>query len=114
MAIRTQIVVCGGTGCMSSHSKEIKEEFVRVLSELGLSEEVVVFQSGCFGLCERGPVVIVYPDETFYGHMTISDVEPLCKEHILKGRVYENIEKNRFGTCCHFVCICSSFLLQRR
>ena len=89
MAIRTQIVVCGGTGCMSSHSKEIKEEFERVLKELELDKEVVVFQSGCFGLCERGPVVIVYPDETFYGHMTVADVEPLCKEHILKGRVYE-------------------------
>ena len=89
MAIRTQIVVCGGTGCMSSHSKEIKEEFERVLKELELDKEVIVFQSGCFGLCERGPVVIVYPDETFYGHMTVADVEPLCKEHILKGRVYE-------------------------
>ena len=89
MAIRTQIVVCGGTGCMSSHSKEIKDEFNRVLKELELDNEVVVFQSGCFGLCERGPVVIVYPDETFYGHMTVQDVEPLCKEHILKGRVYE-------------------------
>ena len=89
MAIRTQIVVCGGTGCMSSHSKEIKEEFERVLKELELDKEVTVFQSGCFGLCEKGPVVIVYPDETFYGHMTVADVEPLCKEHILKGRVYE-------------------------
>lgn len=89
MAIRTQIVVCGGTGCMSSHSKEIKEEFERVLKELELDKEVTVFQSGCFGLCEKGPVVIVYPDETFYGHMTVEDVEPLCKEHILKGRIYE-------------------------
>ena len=89
MAIRTQIVVCGGTGCMSSHSKEIKAEFERVLKELELDKEVTVFQSGCFGLCEKGPVVIVYPDETFYGHMTVADVEPLCKEHILKGRIYE-------------------------
>ena len=89
MAIRTQIVVCGGTGCMSSHSKEIKAEFERVLKELELDKEVTVFQSGCFGLCEKGPVVIVYPDETFYGHMTVEDVEPLCKEHILKGRIYE-------------------------
>ncbi len=89
MAIRTQIVVCGGTGCMSSHSEDIKKEFERVLKELELDKEVVVFQSGCFGLCERGPVVIVYPDETFYGHMTVADVEPLCKEHILKGRIYD-------------------------
>ena len=86
MAVRTQIVVCGGTGCMSSHSKEIKEKFDECLKELGLSQEVSVFQSGCFGLCERGPVVIVYPDETFYAKMTVDDVEEICKEHILKGR----------------------------
>jgi len=89
MAIRTQIVCCGGTGCRSSHSKEITEEFNKVLKELGLENEVMVFQSGCFGLCEKGPVVIVYPDETFYGKMTVADVRPLCEEHILKGRIYE-------------------------
>lgn len=89
MAIRTQIVVCGGTGCMSSHSKEIKEQFDKVLKDLGLEKEVEIFQSGCFGLCEKGPVVVIFPDETFYGHMTIADVEPLCKEHLLKGRIYD-------------------------
>ena len=89
MAIRTQIVVCGGTGCMSSHSKEIKEQFDKVLKDLELDREIEVFQSGCFGLCEKGPVVVVFPDETFYGHMTVNDVEPLCKEHLLKGRIYD-------------------------
>ncbi len=89
MAIRTQIVVCGGTGCMSSHSKEIKEQFDKVLKDLELDKEIEVFQSGCFGLCEKGPVVVVFPDETFYGHMTVNDVEPLCKEHLLKGRIYD-------------------------
>ena len=89
MAIRTQIVVCGGTGCMSSHSKNIKEKFDEVIEKLGLQDEVLIFQSGCFGLCEKGPVVIVYPDEVFYGHITVDDVEPLCTEHILKGRIYE-------------------------
>ncbi len=89
MAIRTQIVVCGGTGCMSSHSKNIKEKFDEVIEKLGLQDEVLVFQSGCFGLCEKGPVVIVYPDEVFYGHVSVDDVEPLCTEHILKGRIYE-------------------------
>ena len=89
MAIRTQIVVCGGTGCMSSHSKEIKEQFDKVLKDLELDREIEVFQSGCFGLCEKGPVVVVFPDETFYGHMTVNDVEPLCEEHLLKGRLYD-------------------------
>ena len=89
MAIRTQIVVCGGTGCMSSHSKEIKEQFDKVLKDLELDREIEVFQSGCFGLCEKGPVFVVFPDETFYGHITVNDVEPLCKEHLLKGRIYD-------------------------
>ncbi len=89
MAIRTQIVVCGGTGCMSSHSKEIKEQFDKVLKELELDKEIEIFQSGCFGLCEKGPVVVIFPEETFYGHMTVADVEPLCKEHLLKGRIYD-------------------------
>ena len=91
MAIRTQVVVCGGTGCMSSHSKEIKEKFEECIKELGLENEVVVFNSGCFGLCERGPVVVVYPDDTFYAHVKVSDVETICKEHILKGRVVEKL-----------------------
>ena len=91
MAIRTQIVVCGGTGCMSSHSKEIKERFEECIKELGLENEVSVFNSGCFGLCERGPVVVVYPDDTFYAHVKVSDVELICKEHILKGRVVEKL-----------------------
>jgi len=88
MSYRSQIVVCGGTGCTSSHSNEIKEEFIKVLKELGLQDEVLVFQSGCFGLCEKGPVVVVYPDEVFYGHMTVADVAGVCNDHLLKGKIY--------------------------
>ena len=86
--VRAQIVVCGGTGCMSSNSKLIKEEFDLKIKEYGLENEVEVFQSGCFGLCEKGPVVVVFPDATFYSHMTVKDVEPVVTEHLLKGRVY--------------------------
>ena len=89
MAIRTQIVVCGGTGCMSSHAKEIKDKFDEVIANLGLQDEVTIFQSGCFGLCEKGPVVVVFPEEVFYGHMTVNDVEPLCNDHLIKGRIYD-------------------------
>lgn len=89
MAIRAQIVVCGGTGCMSSNSQKIKDEFVKCLQELNLDQEVSVFMSGCFGLCERGPVVVVYPDCTFYAHMTVNDVKEICEEHLLKGRIVE-------------------------
>lgn len=89
MLLRSQVLVCGGTGCLSSHSQEIKEAFVANLAKLGLSNEVQVIQTGCFGLCEKGPIVIVYPEQTFYSHVTIADVEKICSEHLLKGRIYE-------------------------
>ena len=86
---KKQIVVCGGTGCMSSHSDSIKEEFDKVLAEKGLTADIDTFQSGCFGLCERGPVVIIFPEETFYGHMTVADVKPLVEDHIINGKYYD-------------------------
>lgn len=85
--IRSQIVICGGTGCMASHSKNIREEFDKNLARLDLQNEVSVFMSGCFGLCERGPVVVVYPECTFYAHVKPEDVAEICEEHLLKGRV---------------------------
>ena len=88
MLLRTQIMVCGGTGCLSSKSNLIKDEFISELKKLGIEDEVQVIQTGCFGLCEKGPVVIVYPDETFYSKVTISDVRPIVEEHILKGKIY--------------------------
>ena len=86
MLERIQLLICGGTGCMSSHSKEIKAAFEKVTKTLGIKEEVNIVLTGCFGLCERGPVVIVYPDETFYAHVRVEDVEEICNEHLLKGR----------------------------
>lgn len=89
-----KVVVCGGTGCMSSHSKEIKEEFDKVLKKLSLTDKVHVFNSGCFGLCERGPVVVVYhgDQDTFYAHVKVSDVEKICQQHIIEGKVVEELE----------------------
>ena len=90
--LRTQIVICGGTGCLSSKSQMIKDEFDRVLNELHLNDEVYVYMSGCFGLCEKGPVVIVYPDQVFYVHITKDDVEEIVKEHIVKGNIVSKLE----------------------
>lgn len=86
MLERIQILICGGTGCLSSHSKEIKTKFEEVLDLMSMRSEVGLVLTGCFGLCEKGPVVIVYPDETFYSHVTIDDVKKICEEHLLKGR----------------------------
>ena len=89
MLLRAQVLICGGTGCLSSHSSEIKEEFIKCIKELGLDNEIQVIQTGCFGLCEKGPIVIVYPDQTFYSQVKVADVSKICSEHLLKGRIYE-------------------------
>lgn len=90
--LRTQIVICGGTGCLSSKSQLIKDEFKRVLKEFHLEDEVYLYMSGCFGLCEKGPVVIVYPDQVFYVHITKDDVYEIVSEHIVKGNIVSKLE----------------------
>ncbi len=89
--IRSHVLICGGTGCTSSGSKKIQEAFDLNLKELGLAEEVKLVQTGCFGLCALGPVVIVYPDGTFYSQVTPEDVKEICSEHLLKGRIVERL-----------------------
>ena len=87
MAILHQVVICGGTGCVSGNSEAIRDAFVKELEVLGIQDEVQVYMSGCFGLCEKGPVCVVFPDMTFYAHMKPEDVKEICEEHLLKGRV---------------------------
>ncbi|MDY0211092.1 MAG: NADH-ubiquinone oxidoreductase-F iron-sulfur binding region domain-containing protein [Acholeplasma sp.] len=94
MLERIQVLICGGTGCMSSHSKEIKKAFEDELIALGIKEEVGLILTGCFGLCEKGPVIVIYPDETFYSHVKVSDVRTICEEHLLKGRPVMNLMVN--------------------
>lgn len=90
--LRSQIVICGGTGCLSGKSQLVKDEFDRVLADFHLQDEVFVYMSGCFGLCEKGPVVIVYPDQVFYVHVKKEDVHTIVTEHILKGNVVFKLE----------------------
>ena len=87
MAILHQVVICGGTGCVSGNSEAIRDAFVKELEVLGIQDEVQVYMSGCFGLCEKGPVCVVFPDMTFYAHMKPEDAKEICEEHLLKGRV---------------------------
>ncbi|MFA6800948.1 MAG: NADH-ubiquinone oxidoreductase-F iron-sulfur binding region domain-containing protein [Acholeplasmataceae bacterium] len=94
MLERIQLLICGGTGCMSSHSKDIKDAFEKTLKSMGIKEEINIVLTGCFGLCERGPIVIVYPDETFYAHVKVEDVEEICEEHLLKGRCVKRLLVN--------------------
>ena len=89
--IRAQVLICGGTGCTSSGSVAIQKEFAEQINANGLSEEVKIVQTGCFGLCALGPVVIVYPDGTFYSRVEVSDVAEIVTEHLLKGRPVERL-----------------------
>ncbi len=85
------ILICGGTECLGSKSKDIRFEFDRHLEKYGLLGEAKTVMTGCFGLCESGPVIVVYPDEVFYSHVQVGDVEEIVSEHILNGRPVERL-----------------------
>ena len=95
--IRAHVLICGGTGCTSSGSHRLIEAFNKNIDELGLSEEIKLVQTGCFGLCALGPVVIVYPEGTFYSRVTEDDVAEIVSEHLLKGRVVSRLVYNDTG-----------------
>ncbi len=92
--IRAHVLCCGGTGCTSSGSPKIQAAFEAEIAKQGLAEEVKVVQTGCFGLCALGPIVIVYPDGTFYSNITENDVAEIVEEHLLKGRIVERLVYN--------------------
>ena len=90
--IRAHVLICGGTGCTSSGSKSIQAAFEENLAKQGLTDEIKIVQTGCFGLCAMGPVVIVHPDGTFYSRVEPTDVAEIVEEHLLKGRVVTRLE----------------------
>ena len=89
--VRTHVLICGGTGCTSSKSEEIMKVMEAEIDAKGLSEEVKVVKTGCFGLCALGPIMIVYPEGTFYHSVKVEDVAEIVEEHFLKGRPVERI-----------------------
>ncbi len=89
--IRTHVLICGGTGCTSSGSVKIADALEEEIAKNGLAEEVKVVRTGCFGLCALGPVMIVYPEGTFYSRVKLEDVPELVSEHFLKGRVVDRL-----------------------
>ena len=84
---RSHVMVCGGTGCTSSGSQKIIDAFNKEIAAAGLHEEVKVIKTGCFGLCALGPIVVVYPEGSFYSMVQPEDVKEIVNEHLLKGRV---------------------------
>lgn len=85
------ILVCGGTGCRASQSEQIIESLQEAVIAHGLENEIQVVKTGCFGFCEKGPVVKIIPDNTFYVQVTPEDADELLKEHLIKGRKVERL-----------------------
>ena len=88
---RSHVLVCGGTGCTSGGSDKVLETLREGIKANGLDKEITVVQTGCHGMCEAGPIVIVYPEGTFYTHVKPQDAKEIVAEHLLKGRVVERL-----------------------
>ena len=88
---RRHIVLCGGTGCLSSHSEEIKNEFEKLIAEKGLEEKVTVNMVGCFGFCSQGPFVKIYPEDTLYRMVKIEDVAEIVEKDLLGGEIVDRL-----------------------
>ncbi|WP_293720595.1 NADH-quinone oxidoreductase subunit NuoF [uncultured Phascolarctobacterium sp.] len=89
--MRAHVLICGGTGCKSAGSKEVQLAFSRAIEAKGLSDEVMVVETGCHGFCEHGPLVIVYPEGTFYCRVKAEDAEEIVESHLFKGRIVERL-----------------------
>ena len=103
MMYHSHVLVCAGTGCTSSNSLQIIENFQRLLAEKGYDKEIQVIRTGCFGLCAAGPIVVVYPAGVYYSHVTPDDVEEIVNEHLIKGRpvqrlIYKEMDEKGVNT----------------
>ncbi|MBP9988267.1 MAG: NADH-quinone oxidoreductase subunit NuoF [Ruminococcus sp.] len=88
---RSHVLVCGGTGCTSSHSAEIIEALEKELKAKNLDSEVKVVKTGCFGLCALGPIMVVYPEGCFYSQVKVEDIPEIVEEHLYKGRIVKRL-----------------------
>ncbi|MBQ0010653.1 MAG: NAD(P)H-dependent oxidoreductase subunit E, partial [Ruminococcus sp.] len=95
--IRSHVLICGGTGCTSSGSAQLRAKLAEELAARGLEEEIKIVQTGCFGLCALGPIMIVYPEGTFYSRVTVDDIPEIVEEHLLKGRIVDRLVYNDTG-----------------
>lgn len=97
---KMHILVCGGTGCHASESESLLSGLKTIIDDKGLSSEIQVIATGCFGFCEKGPIVKIMPDNTFYTQVTPSDAREIIEEHLIKGRkvsrlLYTDPENNQ-------------------
>ena len=88
---RSHVLVCAGTGCTSSGSSVLFDEFEQRLKDAGIENEVKIVKTGCFGLCAEGPIVVVYPEGAMYCRVTKEDVQEIVLEHLVKGRIVNRL-----------------------
>ena len=88
---KRSVLLCGGTGCLSSNSKEIKEKFDALIAEKGLSDKVDCNIVGCFGFCSQGPFVKIFPEDTLYRLVRIEDVEEIVEKDLIGGEIVERL-----------------------
>ncbi|MBQ8783789.1 MAG: NADH-quinone oxidoreductase subunit NuoF [Clostridia bacterium] len=88
---RSHVLVCGGTGCTSSNSAAIIEALEKEIEAKGLTDEVKVIKTGCFGLCALGPIMVVYPEGSFYSEVKVENIPEIVEEHLLKGRIVKHL-----------------------
>ncbi|MDN0047018.1 NADH-quinone oxidoreductase subunit NuoF [Megasphaera hexanoica] len=89
--VQKHLLVCGGTACVASNSVKLQEAFQKALEDNGLSAAVKLIQTGCHGFCENGPIVTIYPENTFYVHVKAGDAKDIVEQHIMKGEVVESL-----------------------
>ncbi len=88
---KRSVTICGGTGCLSSHSKDIFLEFQKIIKEKKLEDKIDVNMVGCFGFCSQGPFVKIYPEDTFYHAVKVSDVKTIVEEDLIGGKIVEDL-----------------------
>ena len=89
--IRSHVMICGGTGCTASGSKTLQSTLQKALEEKGLQDEIRIVETGCFGLCALGPIMIIYPEGVFYSNVKVEDIPEIVEEHLLKGRIVQRL-----------------------
>ena len=88
---KMHLLVCGGTGCNASDSEQIRDNLLTEVEKHDLNDEVQVVMTGCFGFCEKGPIVKILPDNTFYVQVKPEDAATIVEEHLIKGRKVERL-----------------------
>ena len=91
MSIKNYCLVCGGTGCEAGKADDIYKRLLNAADAHGISDQVQIVKTGCFGLCEKGPIVKVLPEEAFYVEVKPEDAETIVAEHFVKGRVVTSL-----------------------